>query len=110
MVWITRISPIVWLVMSAAMIGAGDYFSKKWAISPSLRGIIYTLVCYCCSSLCWLPALYQKNHLAILGTAWSVLATIATILVGVSVFGEVLEFHHWVGLVLALGAVGLLSY
>ena len=61
------------------------------------------------SSLLWLPALLHRNELAVMGTAWLVLAMAATAAIGVLVFGESLNRFQIAGLALAAAALVLLS-
>lgn len=64
---------------------------------------------YALGTLSWLPALLHKNELAIMGTAWLLLATVATVVIGFFVFGETLSTLQWIGIGLALVALVLLS-
>lgn len=62
------------------------------------------------SSFTWLPALLHKNQLAIMGTIWLLLATVATVLVGVIAFQEKVTPIEWVGIVLSLVALAFLGF
>ena len=60
-------------------------------------------------SLSWLPALLHKNQLATMGTLWLLLATVATVALGVLIFHEKLNGLQITGLFLAIIAMILLN-
>ena len=98
-----------WLLISAVWFTAGEYLSKRWGMQPSLRFAVLVVAVYAVGTFAWLPALLHKNQLALMGTLWLVLATVATVGVGVLVFGEQLSVLQWVGVGLALVALALLG-
>src|SRR5258706_1582762 len=97
-----------WLFISASGFTLGEYISKKWAQQPSARGAAVVVLTYAISTLAWLPVLLHKNQIALMGTLWLLLATVATIGVGLFVFGEQLTALQWVGVGLALVALAFL--
>jgi len=99
----------IYLVISVLFFAAGEYFSKRWALSPSPNLFLLVIACYIASSTIWLPALFQKNQLAILGTIWILLGMIATVSIGLFLFGEKLSAVKMVGLGLALVSLALLN-
>lgn len=107
--FLIKIPAPVWLVCSALFFALGEYFSKLWGNNPSLKGTVFVVVAYAFGSIFWLPALLHKNQLAIMGTAWLLLATVATAVLGVFVFGESLTSLQWFGLGLAGVAIIILS-
>lgn len=98
-----------WLLISAAWFTAGEYASKKWGMAPSWRFAFFVVGVYAVGTFAWLPALLHKNQIALMGTLWLVLATVATVSVGVFAFHEQLSLVQWVGVGLALVALTLLS-
>lgn len=98
-----------WLFISALFFAGGEFLSKKWAMHPSTLGLCLTMGSYACSSLLWLPALFHKNELAVMGTGWLLLATVATVLIGFFVFSEALSAKQMVGLSLSAAALVMLS-
>lgn len=98
-----------WLLLSAAGFTMGEYASKKWSMHPSLPFTFGVVAIYSLSNFAWLPVLLHKNQISLMGTLWLVLATVATVGVGVFVFGEKLSSLQWVGVGLALGALALLG-
>ena len=106
---ILKLPALAWLAVSGLSVALGDYFSKSWANQPSYKYAICTIFMYCMSGLAWLPVIYKKNQLAVMGAAWSVIATLFTIIIGVFIFDEALSTFHWLGLGLAMLALGLLS-
>lgn len=103
------INYIVWLIFAALFFALGEFLSKKFALNPNLTLVIIILVVYSVSVLFWLPAILQKNQLSIVGTMWSVLSLLTTVLIGVLIFGEKLNFTGFIGIVFAFLAIILLS-
>lgn len=101
--------PLGWLLISVIFYGIGEYISKTWANSPSSIEVIAVVSASALSAFFWLPALFSENKLAEMGTAWLILATISTVVIGVFVFGERLTPMQWAGAVLALVAFLLLT-
>lgn len=98
-----------WLLISAAWFTAGEYLSKRWGMHPSFGFAVVVVLTYAIGTFAWLPALLHKNQLALMGMLWAILATVATISVGVLIFRETLTVLQWVGVGLALVALTLLS-
>jgi drug/metabolite transporter (DMT)-like permease len=98
----------LWLIFSAIFFPCGEYLSKRWAVNPSAFSTLIVVLSYATSTLLWLPALFHKNELAVMGTAWLLLATVATVLIGTTVFGEVITARQTAGAVLSAIALILL--
>ena len=66
-------SPLVWLMVSAFFYAGGEYFSKLWAINPTVS-ISLQVVMFCSmAALTWLPAQGIKIKLQLwvrLGYCW----------------------------------------
>jgi multidrug transporter EmrE-like cation transporter len=107
----TQISlhPIVWLVLSGLFFAAGEYLSKSYVLTPRPLVLVWLITLYMVGALLWLPALKQKPDLAVTGTLWSVITLLMTVAIGVLAFGEVLSMSKILGILLAVGAVILLS-
>ena len=106
---ILSIPALAWLIISALFFAFGEFLSKKFALAPSLSYVLIIIGIYALGTLAWLPAIFQKNQLSVVGAIWSVLSLIATILIGLLVFNEKLTLTQSAGLVLGLVAVYLLS-
>jgi multidrug transporter EmrE-like cation transporter len=106
---VSSIHYIVWLIISTLFFALGEFLSKKFSLNPKITYVIYILIIYSLGVLAWLPAILQKNQLSIVGTIWSVLSLLTTILIGVLVFKEKLEFTGVLGIILAFIAIILLS-
>jgi multidrug transporter EmrE-like cation transporter len=98
-----------WLIISALFFAAGEYTSKRFALNPSWVFVLFVLIAYGISELTWLPAILEKNKLAITGTIWSVLSLFMTCLIGILIFKERLNTLSIFGLFFAIIAVTLLS-
>ena len=107
---IYSIPALAWLLLSVVFFAAGEYFSKKFALGPSLKFVALILSAYILGTLAWLPSILQKNQLSVSGTVWSVLSVLATIGIGLLIFKERLDVLQIIGLILAIVALALLSY
>ena len=103
------INYLIWLVLSGVFFAAGEFFSKKFALSPRWLMVVYILLMYILGTLAWLPAILQKNQLSIVGAIWSVMSLLATVLIGVLIFGEKLNTIGIIGIITAVVAIVLLS-
>jgi len=106
---INGIPAIIWLVISALFFAFGEFLSKKFALAPSFNYVVLVVVIYAFGTLAWLPAILQKNQLSIVGAIWSVLSLMATVLIGVLIFGEKLNMVGILGIIFAAIAIALLS-
>ena len=100
---------ILWIVLSALCFAVGEYFSKKFGLQPSLTLAACVLLSYNIGTLLWLPAIVQNNQLSIVGAMWSVMSLLATVLIGVLIFGEHLSTTAIIGILLGFISVFLLS-
>lgn len=106
---LSSIHYIVWLIASALFFAVGEFLSKKFALNPKPAFVIYILIFYSIGVLTWLPAILQKNQLSIVGTIWSMLSLLTTILIGVLIFDEKLNTTNIIGIILAFSAIVLLT-
>ena len=102
MKFLLSINYIIWLVASAIFFAVGEFLSKKFALNPKFLYIIVILVVYSFGVLAWLPAILQKNSLSIVGTMWSVLSLLTTILIGILIFKEKLSMVGIAGMIVAI--------
>lgn len=109
MTFLLAVPAWAWLLLSASGFTLGEYVAKKWALQPSLGLATVVVLTYAVSTLAWLPVLLHKNQISLMGTLWLVLATVATVSVGVFAFHEQLSAVQWVGVGLALAALALLG-
>src|SRR3990167_7820085 len=109
MKFLLSINYLFWQVLSGLLFAVGEFLSKKFAFNPRAVFVIFILIMYSLGALAWLPAILQKNQLSIVGAIWSVLSLLATVLIGVLIFGEHLNALAVAGLVLGFLAILLLS-
>lgn len=107
--YLLSINYIYWLVLSAMFFAGGEFLSKKFALNPKLSLVALVLLAYILGTLAWLPAILQKNQLSIVGAIWSVMSLLATVLIGMLIFSEKLSILGIFGIIMALGAIVLLS-
>ena len=100
---------ICWLLISAIFFAIGEFQSKRWAMSPGYLTLGYMFTAYILGILAWLPAISQVNKLSIVGTLWSLLSMVVTVLLGTLYFKETLVLQQWVGVGFALVACVLLN-
>ena len=104
-----RLHYMVWLGISCCFFTAGEILSKLLANSFSRWLVVAVCLSSVLWSLTWLPAIMQKNQLAVVGTTWSVLSLVTTVLIGTVIFNECLCRDKVIGIALAAIAVYLLA-
>ncbi len=100
---------IYWLVISGIFFAFGEFLSKKFALNPNIKYVLLILVIDFLSVLAWLPAIMQKNQLSIVGTMWSVISLLSTVLIGILLFGEKLNILGFAGIITAFISIVLLT-
>jgi small multidrug resistance pump len=100
---------IIWLIFSGIAFAIGEFWSKKFALEPKIINALWVFAAYIAGTSFWLPAILEKNQLSIVGTMWSVLGLLATILIGILIFREKLNLYGIAGILLAIISVILLS-
>ncbi len=100
---------ILWLALSAVFHASGEYLYKRFALKPGFLLASSVILTYAVGSILWLPAIAQKNQLSTVGTMAGVICMMTTVLIGVLWFGEKVNLAGMVGILLAFGAVVLLS-
>lgn len=98
-----------WLLLSALLFGCGEYLSKRWATVPSWKLGAAVVAVDAIGVILWLPALYNRNQLSIVGVLWALLGTVVTLCIGLFVFKESLTWVQWIGIVCAFTALALLQ-
>lgn len=98
----------LWLLLSALFFGCGEYLSKQWALAPSLRMGAAVVLVDAIGVLLWLPALYNRNLLSVVGVLWALLGAVITVSIGLFIFKESLTWVQWIGIVCAFVALALL--
>lgn len=100
----------LWIILSALFFAMGEYLSKQWGIRPTVWLATLIVSVYALSSLLWLPSLLYKNEIAFMGRLWLLLATVASLIVGLAIYQERLTLSQWIGVGLGVIALGFLSY
>ena len=100
---------LIWLTISAVFFALGEYFSKRFALQPGPIFVVCLLAAYTVSVLLWLPAIMQKDQLSIVGTMWSVLSLLVTVLLGTVIFHEKLNLLGTIGIATAVISIILLA-
>ena len=98
-----------WLILSALFFGVGEYLSKRWVLSPSWPLAVAVVLVDLLATSLWLPALFHRNQLAIVGLMWLLLGAVMTLSIGLFVFKEMLTWTQWAGIACAMVALILLE-
>ncbi|MGH7141835.1 MAG: hypothetical protein ACREGH_04370 [Minisyncoccia bacterium] len=94
-----------WIGISTIFFAGGEYLSKRFALHPGVILALYILCVYALSTLTWLPAIFEEQKLAVIGTIWIIIGLAADLFIGLVMFHEKLD--HWQVLGLVFGAVGV---
>lgn len=100
---------ILYLLCSVIFFGIGEYYSKKFAINPSIKLASIVILLYAGGSAMWLPAILKGKTLSTIGTTWNVLSMLTTLIVGVVIFKEVLTTTQIIGIILSFVSIVLIS-
>ncbi len=106
---IFSINYFYWLLLSMVFYAGGEFFSKKFALSPKVSFVVFLLLFYALGALAWIVALWGKDELADVGAMWAVLSLLTTVSIGIFVFRERLNIYGVLGIILAAAAIALLS-
>ncbi len=98
----------VWLSFSAIFYAGGEFFSEQLVLHPTWENYAFLILLDVLSITLWLPALYEKNNLAVTGTLWLVFALVTTALLGIFIFNEPASLRSLCGIFLAIVVVALL--
>lgn len=79
---------ILWLLLSVAFFSVGEYYSKVRALEPAWAPMFVLVAAYVLGALAWLPAIYKGQVISVIGTLWSLLSVMASLLVGGVFFNE----------------------
>ena len=106
---LTIIPAWVWIAVSAVFFAVGEFFSKKFALSPGWGIFAAFILVDIISAAVWLPAIFQKNQLSITGVIWFIVSVMATVAIGVLAFDERLTIIQAIGLGVGAISIALLS-
>jgi hypothetical protein len=98
----------VWFTLSSMGYAMGEILSKRWANNPSIMGAVYIFLAYGFCTLLWLPTMICRNQLIINSIIYIILASIATIIVGLG-FAERITAMNIVGIMFGVVGVILMS-
>ena len=88
---------------------AGEYLSKRYAMQPTWKLYVFSIIAYVFTTFAWMPLILRTNTLAVTSTVWNIGYFIVSIALGILVFGEKMSPTQIAGLVFAAVAVVLLS-
>ncbi len=108
MEFLTFLPAWIWLAVSAIFYAGGEFFSERLVLHPTWQNYAVLVLLDVLSITCWLPALYEKNNLAVTGTLWLVFALVVTVALGFLLFDQPLTTRSVLGILLAVIVVILL--
>jgi multidrug transporter EmrE-like cation transporter len=97
------------LLLSGAFVIMGDFFAKLWSVERGSWLFILSMVGYTLSSLLYIPVLL-KGDLVITALIWSLLNIVGFSIIGLYVFKERLDTLQWIGVILGMVAMVLLTW
>jgi drug/metabolite transporter (DMT)-like permease len=92
-----------------AFYALAEYYSKTWSLDHSSSALFWIFSGYIVNVIFWLWALNQSGKLAVLSTIYGSLYAVISVILGVFVFHEQIHLTHWIGIILAVAAITLLS-
>jgi multidrug transporter EmrE-like cation transporter len=102
-------SVTLWVLTAMVFYAIGEYSSKEYANTSSVKFGVYAMIGYMINALCFLPAISKMNSLVVLGTIWNLGYVFITLFLGLVIFKETLTMIHAVGLVLGVISIILLT-
>ena len=101
---------VMWLLISIAFEGGGDYFVKRWSLDvTSVKMFMYSIVFYNLMLLSWMVVIWNSKEISIVGTIWLLLGHGCLIMVGAGIFHEPLTITQWCGIGLAAISLVLMT-
>lgn len=106
---VDKIPVIVLLLLSAASVVLGDYFAKRWSLTPTRLLFILSVLGYLGSAIFYIPTLLREG-LVITSIIWSLLSIIGFLVVGMLIFNEVLTGWQLIEGIIGIIALLILSF
>ena len=103
------ISIIIYYLLAMLLYGLGEYYSKIYALAPSLKMFGIIIFIYSLSSAAWLPAIQKIKSLSVLGTIWNISYMVITLFLGLVIFKETLTINQIWGIIFGFTSIVLLS-
>ena len=103
----TRIAAL----LVSAFVGAacGDYLTKRWTQSGSVVSLAAAWACYSFVTCLWFVTINERSEIGRVGVVWTICSILATVTMGVFVFGEVMSQTNKVGILLCIVGVIMTS-
>jgi hypothetical protein len=89
-------------IVALIFYGIGEILSKYYTNTSLFKYAVLAVLSDLIVYILWLPALQQKNSIALLGTMWTLCFAIISIFVGLIVFKENIYIYNYIGLCLAV--------
>lgn len=96
---------IILTVIAVLLYAGGEVISKLYANTGILKYAVIAVLLDAVVFSLWLPALQQKNSVALLGSIWTLCFALASTIVGLLIFKEHLSTSNYIGLGIALVAL-----
>lgn len=96
---------IVLTAIAMVLYAGGEIISKLFANTGFLKYAIIAVALDATVFILWLPALQEKNSVALLGSIWTLCFAIVSTTVGLVIFKEHLSIYNYIGLGIAVFAL-----
>jgi len=100
---------LFWLLLSMILFGSTEVLAKKYAVSPHIKYIIWSIILGAGNTLAFMKALQSYNSLSILGTLWNIAYVVVTMSIAYFMYQEPLTTKQIIGFILAVVGVFLMS-
>lgn len=106
---LSRTGLLILFAFAGVVVGLGDYGAKLWALGNNKLFLLLGILTYNISNIAWFYALQRDPQVAKLTLVWSLVTTIASMVVGLLIFHEKLTPLNWAGAVAAITGICLLT-
>lgn len=97
------------VAMAAVIVLIGDYFSKMWTVTKNTKHVLIAYASYCLVSVLWLCLLNENKDLGKSSVLWIIGGMLASVSLGIFVFGESLSWQNKTGILLSILGIILVS-
>ena len=101
---------IFWLVVSIIFECIGDFFTKRWSITPSISLLVFSFIGYNLMLGAWFMSMRFSSSIIITGTLWLLMGELVLCIIGLELFKETLNTPQLIGCILSAISLVLLTW
>ena len=106
---LSKIHPLVSIIIAASTVIVGDYFAKIWSLHTSeTKYFILSVFFYGLSGVFFTPTL-TKQGLVYASVIWTILSVTGFLFVGILLFKETLTFTQIIGILIGIISIVILT-